>query len=52
MEMRSVSAGKRPLEPGGDDDMVCGLDVCDELNEYSSDAHVNDCEEDSTDEVA
>ena len=30
-----MSAGKRPLEPGGDDDMVCGLDVCDELNECS-----------------
>ena len=26
---------KRPLEPGGDDDMVCGLDVCDELDECS-----------------
>ena len=50
-EMRSKGAGKRPLEPGGDDDMVCGLDVCDELNERSSDACVNDCEEDDTAEV-
>ena len=24
---RSISAGKQPLEPGGDADMVCGLDV-------------------------
>ena len=41
-----VRAGKRQLalEPGSDDDMVCGLDVCDELNESSSDACVNDCE--------
>ena len=31
VEMRSISAGKRPLEPGGADDMVCGLEVCDEL---------------------
>ena len=37
VDMRVISAGKRPLEPGGDDDMVCGLDVCDELQEYSSD---------------
>ena len=29
--------------------MVCGLDVCDGLNEY--DACVNDCEGDYTDEV-
>ena len=49
--MRSKSAGKRPLEPGGDDDMVCGLDVCDELNERSSDAFVNDCKVEYTDEV-
>ena len=46
VDMRSIHAGKRP---GGDDDMVCGLDVCDELNEY--DACVNDCEGDYTDEV-
>ena len=30
-------------------DRVCGLDVCDELDE--SDTHVNDCEGDYTDEV-
>ena len=29
--MRVIHAGKRPLNPGGD--MVCGLDVCDELDE-------------------
>ena len=49
--MRSINAGKRPLEPGGDDDMVSGLDVCDELNEYSSDVYVHGCEGDYTDEV-
>ena len=49
--MRSTTAGKRPLEPCGDDDMVCGWDVCDEINEYSSDAFVNDCKVDYTDEV-
>ena len=46
-----VRAGKRPLEPGGDDDVESGLDVCDELNACPSDAHVNDCEGDYTDEV-
>ena len=51
VDVRSISAGKRPLEPGGDDDVVNGLDVCDELNEYSSDAYVNDCEQTCTDEV-
>ena len=51
VEMRSISAGKRPLEPGSDDDMVCGLDVCDELNEHLSDAYVNGCGSDYTDEV-
>ena len=41
VEMRSISAGKRPLEPdGGDDDMVCGLDVCEELDECPSDVYV------------
>ena len=50
MEMRLISAGKRPLDPGGDD-MVCGSDVCDELNECSSDACVSDREGDYTDEV-
>ena len=50
VDMRSMSAGKRPLEPGGDD-MVCGLDVCDDLNGNSSDAHVNNCEGDFIDEV-
>ena len=46
-----MNAGKRLLEPGGDVDMVCGLDVCDELHEYSSDTFVNGCEGDDTDEV-
>ena len=49
MEMRSISAGKRQSDHGGDDDMVCGLDMCDGLNEY--DSCVNDCEGDYTDEV-
>ena len=43
MEMQTIDAGKRPLESGGDDEMVCGLDVCDELDEYRSDVYVNDC---------
>ena len=44
-----MSAGNRPLEPGvGDDDMVCGLDVCEELDEYPSAVHVKECD---TDEV-
>ena len=30
--------------------MVCGVDVCDESNEYSSDAYVNECEGEYTDE--
>ena len=51
VDVQSMSAGKRPLEPGGDDDMVCGLDVSDELNEHFSDAYVDDCEGDYTDEV-
>ena len=33
VDMRVTHAGKRPLAPGGDKDMVCGLDVCDELDE-------------------
>ena len=51
VEMRSTGAGNRLLEPGGDDDMVCGLDVRDELSEYASDAYVNDCERECSDEV-
>ena len=46
--MRPTSSGKRPLEPGGDD-MVCGLEVCDEFDEGN--AQVNDCEGDYTDEI-
>ena len=49
VEMRTTHAGKRPLDPGGDDDMVCGLDVCDELDECS--VYMNDCEGDHADEV-
>ena len=33
VDMRVIHAGKRPLDTGGDKDMVCGLDVCDELDE-------------------
>ena len=44
VDTRSVHAGKRPLEPSGDEDMVCGMDVCDELNEQPSDVFVNDCD--------
>ena len=50
VEMRSTSSGKRSLEPGGcDDDMVCGLEVCDELDECN--AYRNDCEGDYTDKM-
>ena len=49
-----MHAGKRPLDPGGDKDMVCGLDVCDELDELDessfSDTYVNDRQGDYTDE--
>ena len=44
VDMRSIGAG-------GDDDMVCGLDVCGEFIEYPSDVHVNDCEREYNDEV-
>ena len=46
--MRVIHVGKRPLDPGGDQDMVCGLDVCDEFDENS---FVNDREGDCSDEV-
>ena len=50
-----MHAGKRLLDPGGDKDMVCGLDLCDELDELDensfSDTYVNDREGDYTDEV-
>ena len=41
-----LSRHKNRRTPG-----VCGLNVCDELNEYPSDVYVNDCEGDYTDEV-
>ena len=31
VEVRPTASGKRPVGPSGHDDMVCGLDVCDEL---------------------
>ena len=53
--MRVIHARKRPLDQGGDKDVVCGLDVCDEfdeLDEYSfSDMYVNDRGGDYTDEM-
>ena len=50
VEMRSTSSGNRSLEPGGcDDNMVCGLEVCDELDECN--AYRNDCEGDYTDKM-
>ena len=33
VDMRMIHAGRRPVDPGGDEHMVCGLDVCDELDE-------------------
>ena len=41
--VRNPSGSKRPLEAGGVDDMVCGLDVCDELTETNPPSwHDND----------
>ena len=55
VDMRVMHAGKRPLDPGGDKDMVCGLDANDELDELDensfSHTYVNDHEGDYTDEV-
>ena len=52
VDMRVTHAGKRPLEPDGDEDMVCGLDVCDELDaSHFVEMYVNDCEEDYAGEV-
>ena len=58
VDMRVIHAGKRTVAPGGDKDVVCGLDVCDELDELDeldensfSDTYVNDREGDYTDEV-
>ena len=42
VDLRSIHAGKRPLEKGGGDDMVCGFHVC---------VYVNDCEGEYIDEV-
>ena len=48
LDMRVIHAGKRPRDPGGDKDMVFGVDVCDELDELDensfSDTYVNDRE--------
>ena len=49
VEMQTIHAGKRPWEPGGDDDMVCAFDVRDELDECN--ACVNGCEGEYADEV-
>ena len=52
VDKRVIHAGKRPLDPGGDKDMVCGLDVFDKLDENSfSDMYVNDRGGDYSDEV-
>ena len=55
VDMRVIHAGKLPLYPGGVKDMVCGLDVCDEVDELDensfSDTYVNDREDDYIDEV-
>ena len=39
MEMRPTARGKRQQEPSGDDDMVCGLELC------------HDCDGDFKDEM-
>ena len=49
VEVRTVHADKRLLEPGGDDDVVCSSDVCDELDECN--VYANDCEGDFENEV-
>ena len=47
--MRPTTSSKRPLEPNGDDDVVCGLQVCDGL--HVRNAHVDDADEKVTDEM-
>ena len=43
---------KTTVGPDGDADMVCGLDVCDELEEtHFADTYVNDCDGDYIDET-
>ena len=49
VEMPTIHAGNRPLEPSGDDDIVCGLDVCDEIHAFK--VKENHCEGDYADEV-
>ena len=44
-----TNSGKRTLEPDGDDDMVCWLEVCDKLNE--SNAFVDDGDEAFTEDM-
>ena len=52
VDMRVIHAGKRPLEQDGDADMVCELDVCDELYEtHIVDTYVIDCDGDYSDEA-
>ena len=48
-----IHAGQRPLESDSDADMVCGLEVCDELDEtHLVDTYVNDCDRDYTNEAS
>ena len=55
VDMRLIHTGKRPLDPGGDKDMVCGLGVCDELDKLDENSlsytYVNGREVDYIDEV-
>ena len=52
VDMRVIHAGKQPLEPDGDTDMVCKLDVCDELDEtHFVEMSENDFESNYADEV-
>ena len=49
MKMRPTTSSKRPLEPNGDDDVVCGLQVCNGVNVRN--AYVDDADEEVTDEM-
>ena len=49
VEVRPTTSNKRPLEPDSDDDEVCDLEVCDELNENNQ--NVDDADDGFSDEM-